>query len=153
AASLLWEHAEALVDAEALRALARSASRLIVAGAEEPDLAEALAALAQAALAVAAWRAAPERALAALGELEAGLALPERARSAYGRFVALTDPLVAIQDELPPERREALRGVEEAAGRAGLGEGLSERLAEAMRDCDEGAAQVVAAHLTRLAER
>ena len=76
----------------------------------------------------------------------------ERARSAYGRFVALTDPLVAIQDQLAPERREALREVEEGAGRAGLGEALAARLADAMPDCDEGAVQVVAAHLTRLLE-
>jgi hypothetical protein len=153
AASLLWEHAEALVDPEALRVLARSASRLIAAGEEEPEVADSLAALAQAALALAAWREAPERALAALDDLESGVALHERARSAYGRFVVVTEPLVAIQEELAPERRAALREVEESAGRAALGGGLAARLADAMPDCDEGALQVVAAHLTRLQER
>jgi hypothetical protein len=44
----------------------------------------------------------------------------------------------------------ALRGVEEAAGRAGVGESLAQRLGATMEDCDEAAAQVVAAHLTRL---
>jgi len=151
AASLLVERAEQLVDADALRDLARAVGRALAHGAEGDDLAEALGEVAQEALELAAWREAPERALASLPELEAGGRRHERLRAAYGRFVTASDPLVAVQDTLPPALVEALRGLEEAAGAAGVGESLAQRLGAALPDCDEGAGQVVALHLTRLA--
>jgi len=150
ALGLLWEHAEAAIDAEALRDLARAVSRAL-AGAYGPAGVDAsLGALAEAALRLAGWREAPERALASLAELEAGGRLHEEVRSAYGRFVAATDPLAANQDALPDGQVAALREVEEAAGRVGLAESLAQRLGAAIPDCDEGAGQVVAGHLTRL---
>jgi hypothetical protein len=151
-AGLLYERLEQLVDPGRLRELAAAAGRAIARGGERGDVGESLVGLAQAALDLAAWREAPERALASVLELDVGSRLHERVRAAYGRFVAATDPLAAAQDTLPPERVEALRGVEEAAGRAGLGDSLARRLGATIEDCDEGAVQVVAAHLTRLAD-
>jgi hypothetical protein len=63
--------------------------------------------------------------------------------------VAATDPLVAVQDTLDPERMAALRAVEEAAGEAEIGESLARRLGAAMEDCDAAATEVVVAHITR----
>jgi hypothetical protein len=150
ALGLLWEHAEAAIDAEALRGLAQAAGRSL-AGAHGPaEVDAALGALAEEALRLAAWRAEPERALASLPELERGLRLHEAVRAAYGRFVAATDPLAAAQEVLPRDQVAGLREVEEAAGRAGLAESVAQRLAAAVPDCDEGAGQVVEGHLTRL---
>lgn len=152
AASLLVERAEQLVDSGALRGLAQAVGRVLAIGMgdQADDLSEALAALAHEALELAAWRDAPERALASLPELDLGGRLHERLRTAYGRFVTASDPLVAVQDTLSRDLVEALRGVEEAAGAAGVGESLAQRLGAAIPDCDEGGGQVVALHLTTL---
>jgi hypothetical protein len=139
------------VDPDALRDLARAASRLLASGTEEGPLADAVAALAQEALELAAWREAPERALASLTELERGAALHERLRAAYAAFVAASEPLVAVQHELPAERVADLRALEEAAGRTGVAEPLSATLGAAVPACDEGAGEILAAHLTPLA--
>ena len=152
AASLLWERAEQILDPDALRQLAEAAGRVLARASELEAVGEALEQVAQRALELVAWRDAPERVLASLIELERGARLHERLRVAYGRFVTATDPLVAVQDTLPGEQVDALRGVEQAAGRAGVGESLAKRLGAAMADCDEGAVQVVEAHLTRLVE-
>lgn len=149
-AGLLFELAEELVDAEALRDLARAGGRLLALGADG-DLADALGATAERALALAAWREAPERALASLPALEAAGRLHDGVRESYSRFITASDPLVALQDRLPAERVEALRAMEEAAGRAGLGEQLTPRLGGAVPSCDAGADEILAAHLTRLA--
>jgi hypothetical protein len=150
ALGLLWEHAEAAIDAESLRELARAASRALAAGYGPAAVDAALGSLAEAALRLAVWREAPERALASLVQLEAGVRLHEEVRAGYGRFVAATDPLAADQDRLPAGQVAALREVEEAAGRAHLADSVAQRLAAALPDCDEGAGQVVAGHLTRL---
>jgi hypothetical protein len=151
AAGLLTEHAEELIDAEELRGLARAASGLIARDGESEGLADALGAIAHEALGLAAWREAPARAVASIAELDVAVAAHERLRAAYGRFVDATEPLVAAQERLPAERVAALRAVEEAAGGAGVGAGLAQRLAGAVPECDDGAGQVVAAHVTRLA--
>jgi len=150
AASLLWEQAEGLVDAERLQDLARAVGRLLALGSGRAAVEEALGAVAHRALELAAWREAPERAVASLPELDAGVERQERLLLGYTRFVAASEPLVAVQERLPAELVDALRAVEEAAGRAGAAERLAELLAAALPACDEGAGEMVAAHLTRL---
>jgi hypothetical protein len=151
AASLLWEQAEGMVDAERLRELAGAVGRALAMGVEGPGVEDALADVAELALALAAWRDEPRRAVASLPDLDAGVARQERLLTGYGRFVAATEPLAADQDRLAPELVQALRGVEEAAARAGAVDRLAVRLADAMPGCDEGAGEIIAAHLTRLA--
>jgi hypothetical protein len=152
-AGLLWEHAEQLVDAEALRELARAIGRLLALGGPGPDVAEAFETLervAARAIELAAWRERPIRALARLDDLDRASRMQERLAGAYARFVRASDPLVAVQESLDAELVQRLRAVEEAAGRAGAGERLADRLARALPDCDDGADQILAAHLTRL---
>jgi hypothetical protein len=149
-ASLLWECLEALVDAQALRDLAAAIGRLLALGGDPPEVAQALERVAARALELAAWRDAPERALASVPGLDQASALQERLLGAYRSFVRASEPLVAVQDTLPAELVEALRTVEESAARAGAAERLAERLSAAMPECEEGADQVVGAHLTRL---
>lgn len=149
-ASLLWEHLEALVDAEALRELAAAIGRLLALGGDPPEVAESLERVAARALELAAWRDAPVRALASLPGLDEAVALQERLVGAYRGFVRASEPLVAVQDTLAPELVDALRAVEERAAAAGASERLAERLTAALPDCDQGAEQVVGAHLTRL---
>jgi hypothetical protein len=148
-AGLLCEVAEEIVDAEALRGLAAAAGRLLAVEAEG-DVAEALGGTAEAALALAAWREAPERALASLPELDAAGRRHERLREAYTAFVTATAPLVEAQDALSDEHVAALRAMEEAAGRAGLAEGLVPQLGAAVPSCDHGADEILSAHLTSL---
>lgn len=149
-ASLLWEHAEARVNAEALRELVRSIGRLLALGGEPAEVAEPLEVVAARALELAAWRDDPLRAVASLPDLDVASRLQERLVGAYARFVRASDPLVERQDTLAPELIAALRAVEESAGRAGAGERLADELARAMEECDEGAGQMVAANLVRL---
>jgi len=150
AASLLHERLEQLVDSGLLRDLAGAVGRALARTDEDAAVCEALGRLAQAALDLAAWRDAPERTIASVPDLDAGSRLHERLRAAYARFVAATDPLVAVQETLDPGRVVGLRGVEEAAGRASVGESLAQRLGATMEDCEDAAALIVAAHITRL---
>jgi hypothetical protein len=149
-ASLLYEQAEMLVDAEALRELARAAGRLLASGPEPGEVADAAGAVADEALGLAAWRDAPERALASLPDVEWAGVRHERVRAAYTRFVTATEPLVTMQDELSADLVARLRGLEEAAGRAGVAEDLTARLGAAVPACDNGADEILAAHLTAL---
>ncbi len=149
-ASLLWEQAEALVDAAALRGLVQAIGRLLAAGDDPGGVLGTLQPVGARALEVAAWRDEPLRALASLPELERGAALHERLVGAWARFVRASEPLVARQDELEPATVDGLRAVEEAAVRAGAAERLADRLAAAMSACEDGADQMVAAHVTRL---
>jgi hypothetical protein len=148
AAGLLAERREQYVDPDRLRALAAAASRVVARGEEDTVTIEALVNLAHEALDLAGWADAPERAVAALVDLDEAARRHERVRSIYGRFVSATDSLVAVQDTLDADRMAALRAVEEAAGEAEIGESLAHRLGAAMEDCDAAAAEVVAAHLT-----
>lgn len=149
-ASLLCEHAEALVDAGALRGLAAAIGRLLALGGDPPEVAGSLEAVAARALELAAWRDDPARALASVPQLDRATALQERLVGAYRRFLRASEPLVEVQDRLPPGLVEALGDVERGAGPAGAAERLADALARALPDAEEGAAQVVAAHLTRL---
>jgi len=149
-ASLLWETVETLVDAAALRELARAIGRLLALGGDPVEVSETLEVVAARALEIAAWRDEPLRALASLPALDEGVALHERLVGAFARFVRASEPLVGVQDTLAPELIAALREVEECAGRAGAAERLAERLAGAMPGCEDGADQMLAVHLTRL---
>jgi hypothetical protein len=149
-ASLLWETVETLVDSAALRELARAVGRFLALGDDPPEVSRSLEVVAARALELAAWRDEPLRALASLPALDEGVSLHERLVGAYARFVRASEPLVAVQDTLSPELIAALRDVEEGAGRSGAAERLAERLAGAMPECEAGADQMMAAHLTRL---
>lgn len=153
AGALLCERATSEVDVEALQALAASAGRLLARGSEVLGLDEQLQALAASSLRLSAWAAAPAREIASVPEIDEASRRHEDLRRAYGAFVAATDPLVERQDELPDELVQALREIEERVGAAGVGSPLATRLGDWMGDCDEGASEIVAAHLTPLAER
>ena len=149
-ASLLWEYAEAQVDAEALRELARAIGRLLALGGDPVEVTAPLEAVAARALELAAWRDDPLRAVASMPDLDTASRLQERLVGAYARFVRASDPLVERQDTLPAELVGALREVEESAARAGAAERLADQLARALEECDEGAGQMVAANIVRL---
>lgn len=102
----------------------------------------------EAAYRLAAWRAAPERALASLPQLEQATHLHDRLRVAHGEFLRLTEPLVERQEGLDASLVDALREIDAASGAANVGSPLAGRLADWVPDCDEGAADVVRAHLT-----
>ncbi len=151
-ASLLWEHVEGLVDADALRALAVAAGRVLALGRDPEGVLAPIGTVASRALDLVAWREEPLRALASMPDLDRAVALQERLVGAYARFVRLSEPLVAVQDTLDGEFLEALGELERAAGRAGAGRRLADELAAALPDCREGADEMAAAHITRLAE-
>jgi hypothetical protein len=150
AAGLLVEHAEAMVEADALRDLAGACGRLLALGTEPRDVGEAVGRVAERALALAGWREAPERALASLVDLERGVALQDRLYRGWEAFTRATEPLVDVQDQLGADLVDALRDVERAAAGAGAAERLAQRLGGAMSECDAQAEQVTSAHLTRL---
>lgn len=150
ACALLVEHAEGLVVADELEVVAGVAGRLIALSDGRPDLTVALADLAEAARLMAAWVGAPERAVASLHGLERTVSLQDDAREAYRRFVDASEPLVPIQDRLPADQVGALRDLEEACGRAGLGERLSRAVGAAIEQIDEGAREMLLAYVGRL---
>lgn len=150
-AGLLWEHVEALVDASALRGLVAAIGRVLAQGDDPLPMTAALETVAARALELAAWRDEPMRALASLPSLDEAVALHERLVGAWARFVRASEPLVAAQDSLPADRVATLRAVEEAAAAAGASHRLADRLAGLMPDCEDGAAQMLTAHLTPLA--
>lgn len=149
-ASLLWEHVEGAVDADALRDLASAIGRLLALGGDPPEMTATLELVAARALHLATWRDQSLRALASLPAVDDASALQDRLAGAYARFLRASEPLVAVQDELPEALVAALRDVEESAARAGAGERLADRLSVAMPECDDGAGQIAGAHLTRL---
>lgn len=151
-ASLLWEHLEALVDAEALRALVAAIGRLLAVGGEPEAVTAHLGRLAEHALELAAWRDDPRRALASLPQIDQAVALQDRLLEWYGRYLIASEPLVEAQDELPEALVLALRSLEERAAAAGAGERLADQLAGAMPECDESAAQLLDGHLTPLTQ-
>lgn len=150
AASLLWEQLEALVDAGHLRELAAAGGRLLAVGVEPEAVAQAVQDTVQAVLRVAAWREGPLRAVASMTQVDVLSTLQERAHAAFVRFVAVTEPLVERQDRLGGELVAALRAFEEAAGLAGVGERLADRVGLMLPACDDGAAEIADAHLTPL---
>ena len=151
AASLLWEQLEGLIDAASLRDLAGAIGRLLARGGDPPEVAGSLEVVAARALELARWRDDPLRALASVPELDRAVALQERLVGAYRRFLRASEPLVEVQDRLNAGLVEALGDVERSAGPAGAAERLAERLAAALPEGEDGADQVVRAHVTRLA--
>lgn len=149
-AGLLVEAVEALLPPDDLRYFSEAGARLIALDAPTPGLDAALQRTGQDALALLAWREDPRREVASVAAVDVGVALQERMFTSYGCYVSASEPLVARQDELEPDLVSALRVYEEAAGRAGAGEKLASRLGDVMMDCEEGAEEVVAAHLTPL---
>ncbi len=149
-ASLLWEQVESLVDAGALRGLAAAIGRLLARRGGPPEVGASLEVVAARALDLARWRDDPARAVASVLELDRGVAVQERLVGAYRRFLRASEPLVAEQDRLDEGMVGALRDVEESAAAAGAAERLADRLAVALPDSEDGAEQVVQAHLTRL---
>ena len=130
-------HVETLVDADALRELARAIGRLLALGGDPTAVSETLETVAARALELAAWRDEPLRALASLPALDEGALAPARAPGRGLRaLLRASEPLVAVQDTLTPELIAALREVEEGAG-AGAGERLADRLAGAMPECED----------------
>jgi hypothetical protein len=150
AGSLLVERAEALIDSAELRYLAGAAGRLLAAAGDPGDVEESIERVAQRALELGGWREAAQREVASVAALDTAVALHEAFTKAYGEFVSRSQPLAERQDELEPEVVSALRVFEEAAGRAGVGEPLATRLGATLDDCDEGAQEVLAAHLLPL---
>jgi hypothetical protein len=152
-ASLLWEQVEALVDADALRDLAAAVGRLLARGGDPPEVAASLEVVAARALDLARWRDDPARAVASVPDLDTVTALQERLVGAYRRFLRASEPLVEVQDRLDAGLVDALHDVEQRAGPAGAVERLADRLGAAMPETEDGADQVVRAHLTRLNAR
>lgn len=150
-AGLLWEHVEALIDAERLRGLASACAGVLATADLPSSVSDTLAALAERALALADWRDQPERIVASLPDLDALAALHERLRAAWGLFVRASDPLVAIQARLAPELIERLRAVEQAAGEVHAPERFIEILSALLPECGEDADSVIGSHLTPLA--
>jgi hypothetical protein len=149
-ASLLWEQVEALVDADSLRDLAAAVGRLLARGGDPSEVAASLEVVAARALDLARWRDDPARAVASVPDLDTVTALQERLVGAYRRFLRASEPLVAVQDRLDAGLVDALRDVEQAAGPAGAAERLADRIGAAMPATEDGADQVLRAHLTRL---
>jgi hypothetical protein len=151
-AALLAEHTDGLLDQGTLRALAQSASRAIVALSEE-DVADAVGGVAEAALALVDWAADPMRALASIPSLDEAVRRHDAVRVAWSRFVKASEPLANNQEALSDAALDALRGLEEAAGRAGVGASITEAMAEALPVCRAGAREMMDAHVTPLRER
>ncbi len=148
--SLVWEQLEADIDPSRLADVATAAARVLAATDAPAPMAEAVAETAAHAMAIRRWRESPLRAVASLVQIDVLFALQERGHRAYARFVQGSEPLVARQDELPPELVTALGGFERAAIDAGLGGRLADRLGEVVGTSDQAAAEIVAAHVPPL---
>ena len=149
-ASLVWEQLEAMLDADRLRDLVAAAARVLAVASEPVEMTESVQAVAEAALVVAEWRDQPQRALASLPEIDVVSGRHERVFRAYERFVASTEDLVAQQDALDADLVAALRGFEEAAGRASVAERLAPRLGPVIEACHGASGEITSSHLTPL---
>lgn len=149
-ASLAAEVVEEMVDADALRALLPATQALDAWRGDMPSAVQALDRAAAHALALAAWRDAPERVVASLVQLDAAVAMQERAHAAYATFVGVTEPLVERQDQLDARLLAALTAVEQAAGAAGLGGSLGKMMGQGMGGIAEAADEMAGSHLTPL---
>ncbi len=149
-AVLLVESAEVLLDPVALRALAPAAEALAPWEADLTMALDALSRAGEAALHLAEWREDHLRAVASLVALDDAIGRQGRARGAYAAFVGATETLVARQESLDPAMVRALAAAESAAAAAGLADSLGGVLAASMGSIEEGAAEMMAAHLTPL---
>jgi len=144
------ELVDEMVDAGALRAVRPCVDALAAVAGELPSAVQALGRAADAADDLAAWREAPERIEASLVGIDAAVLVQGRAHSAYATFAAITEPLVARQQELDAGLLSALVAVEQAAAEAGLGTSLGAVLGEGMPGIAEAADEMAAAHITPL---
>jgi hypothetical protein len=149
-ASLVWEQLEAMLDADRLRDLAAAAARVLAIAREPVAMTDAVQSVAETVLVLAEWRDEPQRALASLPEIDIVSGRHERVFRAYERFVASTEGLVAAQDSLDPDLVAALRGFEEAAGRASVGERLAPRLGPVIEACHGASEEITSSHLVPL---
>ena len=149
-ASLLWEHLESAVDADALRDLASAIGRLLALSADPPEVAATLEVVAARALRLAAWRDESLRAVASLPAADQASLLQDRLAGAYARFLRASEPLVEVQDELPEGSWRRCATWRRAPPGPAPCERLVDRLRLAMPECEDGAEQMVGAHLTRL---
>lgn len=149
-ASLAAEVVEEMLDADALRALVPATEALDAWRGDMPAAVDALHRAATHAGALAAWRDAPERVVASLVEIDAAVAMQERAHAAYATFVGVTEPLVERQDELDTGLIAALTAVEQAADAAGLGGSLGKMMGQGMGGIADAADEMAAGHLTPL---
>ena len=149
-ACLLLESAEALIDAQALRALAPAAAALDPWSADMQVAYDALVRAAEAAAHLADWADDPQRAVASLVALDDAIGRQDRARAAYASFVGATEPLVGRQDSLDADLVRALGTAENAAAAAGLADALRSVLAGGMEQIGEGADEITALHVTPL---
>ncbi len=147
--ALLVEQVESLVDAEELTLVAGICDR-VASSDREGSLGEVLRDVARGARELEQWRRAPGRVVAAVAEIDHGVACHERVRRHYERFLELSEPLVAVQDTLPGDLVDALRDLDAAASRAGLTTALPVAVAGAFEGVEAGADEMIAAHLTPL---
>lgn len=150
-ASLLWEHAEAFIDAVALDGVAQAVARYLALNEGPAPVGRALERLGEHCLGLAHWRADPLRAIASVPDLDRATALHEQIASAWGLYVKASEPLVEVQHTLPVSMIGALRAVERHPAKAGVIERLAAVLARAMPSCDREADQIIASHITPLA--
>lgn len=149
-ALLASELVDEMVDAPALRALRPHVDVLARFEGDLPAAVQALRRAADACDELAAWRDQPERIVASLVDIDAAVLIQARAHSAYATFSAVTEPLVARQQELPADLLAALVAVEQGASDAGLGMALGKVLGEGMPGIVEAADEMAAAHITPL---
>jgi hypothetical protein len=150
AAALLCEQALDEIDTQALHALAQAAGSALATSSGSPTVDAALGVVAQRALALAAWRAAPIRAISSVADLEQATALHRALQEAHAAYLTATEPLVENQVDLSGALVARLAEIDECAGRAGTSTAFSDRLGAWIGPCDEGATDVLAAHLTEL---
>ncbi len=147
--ALLVEQVEGLVDAEELTLVVGICERVGRTGVDS-DVGDVLKDVARAARELEQWRSDSRRVVAAVEEIDHGVACHERARRHYERFLELSEPLVAVQDTLPGDLVDALRDLDAAASRAGLTMALPVAVAGAFEGVEAGADEMIAAHLTPL---
>jgi len=145
--SLVWEQLEAEIAPSRLSDVAAGAARVLALTDTPGDMCAAIAATAEGATAICAWRESPLRAIASLVQIDVLLALHDRATRAYAGFVTASEPLVAQQDRLDTGLAAALGDFERGAIAAGLGARLADRIAGAVGAADEAAEEIVAARL------
>ena len=140
-ASLLWEHLESAVDADALRDLASAIGRLLARVSDRRRWARPSRWWPRGPCAWPPGATIAARAASVPAADDASL-LQDRLAGAYARFMRVSEPLVEMQDQLPEGLVAALREVEESAARAGAADRLADRLRLAMAECEDGARQI-----------
>lgn len=141
-AALTVEYIDELIDpaeCAVVVSLAARAAEMV----DDPDVRSALDEVSDATARLTAWRSDPMRAVAALTDLDDGAALQAPAHAAHQRFVAATEPLVAIQSTLDPEFVRTLGELENACVRAGIAGSLAEAVGSAMEAIVIGAQELV----------